>query len=200
VPVVVPHSMRGLHSTIAVERGATGKLVASAIGPASFERITAALPRAGDGRARAGAACSQSTSADTKLGSAPKSHFPRGRKRLGVEQDQQAELKRDRVVTVVRGGGLEPPWLLTASTSRDGRGPDGKVSVELERLETSGNVTEGPILGTCAQNPGAASEWKARVRALLAQAIETWSAGAAPRDLRRQLLHTIDTLDDGDSQ
>jgi hypothetical protein len=40
VPEVVPHSMRGLHSTIAVERGATGKLVASAIGHTSFERIT----------------------------------------------------------------------------------------------------------------------------------------------------------------
>jgi integrase len=40
VPVVVPHSMRGLHSTIAVERGATGKLVAAAIGHTSFERIT----------------------------------------------------------------------------------------------------------------------------------------------------------------
>ena len=40
VPVVVPHSMRGLHSTIAVERGATGKLVATAIGHTSFERIT----------------------------------------------------------------------------------------------------------------------------------------------------------------
>ncbi len=40
VPEVVPHSMRGLHSTIAVERGATGKLVADAIGHTSFERIT----------------------------------------------------------------------------------------------------------------------------------------------------------------
>ena len=40
VPKVVPHSMRGLHSTIAVERGATGKLVATAIGHTSFERIT----------------------------------------------------------------------------------------------------------------------------------------------------------------
>jgi integrase len=40
VPVVVPHSMRGLHSTIAVERGATGRVVATAIGHTSFERIT----------------------------------------------------------------------------------------------------------------------------------------------------------------
>jgi len=32
--------MRGLHSTIAIERGATGKLVADAIGHTSFERIT----------------------------------------------------------------------------------------------------------------------------------------------------------------
>lgn len=40
VPEVVPHSMRGLHSTIAVERGATGRVVATAIGHTSFERIT----------------------------------------------------------------------------------------------------------------------------------------------------------------
>jgi len=40
VPEVVPHSMRGLHSTIAIERGATGKLVATAIGHTSFARIT----------------------------------------------------------------------------------------------------------------------------------------------------------------
>jgi integrase len=40
VPAVVPHSMRGLHSTIAVERGATGRAVATAIGHTSFERIT----------------------------------------------------------------------------------------------------------------------------------------------------------------
>lgn len=37
---MVPHSMRGLHSTIAVERGATGRVVATAIGHTSFERIT----------------------------------------------------------------------------------------------------------------------------------------------------------------
>jgi hypothetical protein len=43
LPAVVPHSMRGLHSTIAVERGATGKLGATAIGHTSFERIT--VPR-----------------------------------------------------------------------------------------------------------------------------------------------------------
>jgi hypothetical protein len=37
---VVPHSMRGLHSTIAVERCATGRIVATALGHTSFERIT----------------------------------------------------------------------------------------------------------------------------------------------------------------
>jgi len=40
VPSVVPHSLRGLHSTIATERGSTGRAVADALGHTSFERIT----------------------------------------------------------------------------------------------------------------------------------------------------------------
>lgn len=41
VPLVVPHSLRGFHSTVATERGATGRAVADALGHTSFERITA---------------------------------------------------------------------------------------------------------------------------------------------------------------
>lgn len=40
VPPVVPHSLRGLHSTIATDRGSTGRAVADALGHTSFERIT----------------------------------------------------------------------------------------------------------------------------------------------------------------
>ena len=36
VPVVCPHSLRGLHSTLALEAGATANLVASALGHSSF--------------------------------------------------------------------------------------------------------------------------------------------------------------------
>lgn len=36
VPKVCPHSLRGLHSTIAIERGATSSLVAEALGHTSF--------------------------------------------------------------------------------------------------------------------------------------------------------------------
>lgn len=40
VPSVVPHSLRGPHSTIATERGSTGRAVADALGHTSFARIT----------------------------------------------------------------------------------------------------------------------------------------------------------------
>jgi integrase len=40
VPEVVPHSLRGFHSTVATERGATGRAVADALGHTSFERIS----------------------------------------------------------------------------------------------------------------------------------------------------------------
>lgn len=40
VPVVCAHAMRGLHSTLAIEAGATGHLVAAALGHTSFEAVT----------------------------------------------------------------------------------------------------------------------------------------------------------------
>lgn len=37
VPLVCPHSLRGLHATLAIEEGASGEAVARALGHASFE-------------------------------------------------------------------------------------------------------------------------------------------------------------------
>ena len=37
VPVVCPHSLRGMHATLALESGATGDAVAKALGHGSFE-------------------------------------------------------------------------------------------------------------------------------------------------------------------
>jgi integrase len=37
VPVVCPHSLRGMHATLALEGGATGDAVAKALGHGSFE-------------------------------------------------------------------------------------------------------------------------------------------------------------------
>jgi integrase len=40
VPEVTPHSLRGLHATLATEHGVTGRVVASALGHTSFEGVT----------------------------------------------------------------------------------------------------------------------------------------------------------------
>ena len=40
VPAITPHSLRGLHATLATEHGATGRVVASALGHTSFEGVT----------------------------------------------------------------------------------------------------------------------------------------------------------------
>jgi integrase len=37
VPIVCPHSLRGLHATLAIEEGASGEAVARALGHTSFE-------------------------------------------------------------------------------------------------------------------------------------------------------------------
>jgi len=54
----------------------------------------------------------------------------------------------------VRGGGLEPPWLLTASTSTRPDGQDSNDLAGLERQETSENVPERHILAPGTTIPG----------------------------------------------
>jgi len=52
VPVVCPHSLRGLHATLAIEEGASGEAVARALGHTSFE-MTAKHYASGDSVANA---------------------------------------------------------------------------------------------------------------------------------------------------
>jgi hypothetical protein len=93
--------------------------------------------------------------------------------------------------SVVRRGGLEPPWLLTASTSIHNNPNDSNDFEELERQETSESVPERPILATCSQNSEAAdpvAEW-------LCDACRIWAEHHEPRELRKVLLAIMGLLD-----
>ena len=107
---------------------------------------------------------------------------------------------------MVRGGGLEPPWLLTASTSSRSDGPPSKDFAELERQETSGSGLKRPILATCSQNSGGAevrtsgsSESQDSgpdpVLVRLRSARENWEQRRDLRELRRALLDLLQELD-----
>jgi hypothetical protein len=91
----------------------------------------------------------------------------------------------------VRGGGLEPPWLLTASTSSRHDGHDSNDLAGLERQETSESVPKRPILATCSQN----SEPADSVAERLGDAWRTWTETHEPRGLRKALLAIMALLD-----
>jgi hypothetical protein len=90
LPVVCSHSMRGLHSTLAAGFGVTDHAAAKALGHTSF-----AVTRRHD--------------VDREV---LKNAF-------GPPEGPGSDKKKAPVSTAwgVRGGGLGPPWLLTASTS-----------------------------------------------------------------------------------
>jgi hypothetical protein len=90
----------------------------------------------------------------------------------------------------VRGGGLEPPWLLTASTSTRRNGPDSNDLEELERQETSESVSKRHILATCSQN----SEPADPVAECLGDACRAWAGSGDPRKLRKVLIAILGLL------
>ena len=92
----------------------------------------------------------------------------------------------------MRGGGLEPPWLLTASTSSRKADHDSNDLAELERQETSESGPERPILATCSQNGGKPD----RIAEALEDARATWSRGRDQRELRKALLAVMGLLDE----
>ena len=94
--------------------------------------------------------------------------------------------------SVVRGGGLEPPWLLTASTSIQRDGPDFNDLAELQRQETSGSVPERHILAGHSQNSEAADP----VAEGLVDAWRAWAERHEPRELRKVLLAIMGLLDE----
>ena len=92
----------------------------------------------------------------------------------------------------MRGGGLEPPWLLTASTSIQRDGPDFNDLAELERQETSASVPERHILATHSQNSAPAD----LVAEGLGDACRAWGEQHQPRELRKVLLAIMGLLDE----
>jgi len=83
----------------------------------------------------------------------------------------------------VRGGGLEPPWLLTASTSTRAEGRrDGKLGT-FACQEAPGSGPKRPILGTVPGMPVGATE-PDRIARELRRAICVWRMGRDPVALR----------------
>jgi hypothetical protein len=91
----------------------------------------------------------------------------------------------------VRGGGIEPPWLLTASTSTRQSPPDFNDLAELERQGTSESVPKRHILATCSQNSEPADLVADRLR----DAWRAWAETHEPRELRKVLLAILGLLD-----
>jgi hypothetical protein len=91
----------------------------------------------------------------------------------------------------VRGGGIEPPWLLTASTSsEDGRKEDA-ISRGYERQETSESGSQRRISAVHSQNPGVDDEATTEV---LRAACEGWERERDRGELRRVLFELLGDL------
>jgi hypothetical protein len=98
----------------------------------------------------------------------------------------------------VRGGGIEPPWLLTASTSTLVDRPNGRVTAASERQQTPASVPERPILVSCDRNDGAqepgAGDPLDPVSELLEKAVLGWRRRLSPPALRTALLGVLRAL------
>ena len=87
--------------------------------------------------------------------------------------------------------GIEPPWLLTASTSTRQSPHDSNNLAELERQGTSESVPKRHILATCSQNAEPADLVADRLR----DAWRAWAETHEPRELRKVLLAILGLLD-----
>jgi hypothetical protein len=88
--------------------------------------------------------------------------------------------------------GIEP----SASRVRWQGGPnENNDFAKLQRQETSGNVTERPILATCSQN----GEVHNRIVGQLEQALRNWLTGQDSHDLRKALVEILALLERVDS-
>ncbi|HVV52607.1 MAG TPA: hypothetical protein VHO06_23275, partial [Polyangia bacterium] len=116
VPEVVSHSMRGLHAKLATESGVTSHAVAAALGHTSFavtsrHYVGAAVTRRSANRRTlrvlrgAGGAVTRDASEFTAV------------KNEAAAPEAGAAKSNYISYLLVRGRGLEPRWLLTASTS-----------------------------------------------------------------------------------
>jgi hypothetical protein len=96
----------------------------------------------------------------------------------------------------VRGGGIEPPWLLTASTSNGDRARDDVISRGYDRQETAANGRERRISAACSQND---PEGDAVITEALREVIDGWERGRDRRGLRRALFELLGVLARGSS-
>ncbi len=106
----------------------------------------------------------------------------------------------ERLLSCARRG-LEPPWLLTASTSNGGRPSRPNDSQALERQETSVSVSKRQIPVTCDRNSGGIEEVAPLgvvdpIALRLEEADRAWTASRDPRALRRALLELLRALDE----
>ena len=96
----------------------------------------------------------------------------------------------------VRGGGLEPPWLLTASTSNGIGGLRTNDFAALQRQETSILAPKRPILAQLGQNSECVdADTRMAIARALTAAIGRWTGSASARELRVQLLRILATLE-----
>jgi hypothetical protein len=105
-----------------------------------------------------------------------------------------------RGLPAVLGRGLEPRWLLTASTSSARAPSNPKDSVGLERQEATESGPERQIPVTCERNSGGEPEGPKPITDLvvlrLAEAGRRWEAERDSRSLRRALLDLLQALDE----
>src|SRR5450432_2751786 len=97
----------------------------------------------------------------------------------------------------VRGRGLEPRWLLTASTSNAIDSLQGSVSAELERQETAETVEKRLVSAQQNQNVvgGVGDEGRAEVMRALYAALEVWTDGGTTRELRLHVVRLLALLE-----
>jgi hypothetical protein len=100
----------------------------------------------------------------------------------------------------VRGRGLEPRWLLTASTSIEAGLRTANDSKDFERQETPESVPKRPIPVACDKNSGGGkASLSAVIDAITARLTEIqqiWVSGGDRRSLRRALLELLRALDE----
>jgi hypothetical protein len=91
----------------------------------------------------------------------------------------------------VRGGGIEPPWLLTASTSSEDSPSKDAISRGCERQETAESGRERRISAARSQNPEQADE---AITEVLREAFEGWQRKRHRGELRRVLFELLGAL------
>ena len=110
---------------------------------------------------------------------------------LPPESKNPGPLETAGVFPGVRGGGIEPPWLLTASTSNHAGASKDAISRTCERQQTSASAQERRISAACSQNPPDDDE---DIDRLLSTALQTWRRGRDRAELRAYLFGLLTSI------